>query len=46
MASFFEVDVCSLTKTGEQTQPAGKKETGAKKARRAGRRNRIAQDEP
>jgi hypothetical protein len=27
LASFFEVDVCSLARKGEQTQPGGKRRT-------------------
>ncbi|MDR4483170.1 MAG: hypothetical protein R3B95_08085 [Nitrospirales bacterium] len=46
MASFFKVGVCSLTRSGEQTQPAGKKEAGAIKAKGRGRRSQAAQDYP
>src|SRR6058998_291785 len=40
LASFFEVDVCSLARKGEQTQPGGKKEDGAG-GRWACRRDRL-----
>src|SRR6266852_1136426 len=40
LASFFEVDVCSLARKGEQTQPGGKKEDGAG-GRWACRRDRV-----
>src|SRR5438876_4465411 len=40
LASFFEVDVCSLARKGEQTQPGRKKEDGAG-GRWACRRDRL-----
>src|SRR6266404_1700376 len=40
LASFFEVDVCSLARKGEQTQPGEKKEDGAG-GRWACRRDRL-----
>jgi hypothetical protein len=36
LASFFEVEVCSLAGKGEQTQPGGKKEDGGGAGGRAG----------
>jgi hypothetical protein len=39
-ASFFDVDVCSLARKGEQTQPGGKREDGAG-GRWACRRDRL-----
>ncbi|MCA9467224.1 MAG: hypothetical protein KC643_17510, partial [Nitrospira sp.] len=47
MSSFFEVDVCSLTKAGEQTQPdrkkGGRREKGKGRAAGTGL-HRITRD--
>src|SRR5437667_9404375 len=46
LASFFEVDVCSLARKGEQTQPGGKKEdsAGGRWACRRDRLHRVTRD--
>src|SRR6266545_5793197 len=46
LASFFDVDVCSLARKGEQTQPGGKKEDGAggRWACRKDRLHRVTRD--